>query len=103
MKTEFTLKKIISYLLMFTVVLGLVQSENIHIAKADTTTVSADRTFIDQVIIKANGTDTLTVDKRSDGVFICDTINMGTNNFTIEGNTGNNYTVTNVVSTGKDD
>ena len=67
MKTKFTLKKIISYLLMFTVLLGLVQSGNINIAKADATTVSADRTFIDQVIIKADDTDTLTVDKRSDG------------------------------------
>ena len=38
---------------MFTLVLGLVQSGNTHIAKADTTTVSADRTFIDQVILKA--------------------------------------------------
>ncbi|MCE5222199.1 MAG: cadherin-like beta sandwich domain-containing protein [Clostridium sp.] len=101
MKTKFTFKKIISYLLMFTVVLGLMQSVSIHIAKADTTTVSADRTFIDQVTIKADGTDTLTVDKRSDGVFICDAINMGTTSFTIEGNTSNNYTVTNVVSTGK--
>lgn len=85
------IKKIISYLLIFTVLLGFVQLGNMQIVKAE-----GDRTFIDEVIIKADSK-TLTVDKVS-GDYICEPINMGTKSFTIEGKT--NYKVTSVTSSG---
>ncbi|BCZ48986.1 hypothetical protein psyc5s11_50530 [Clostridium gelidum] len=96
MEKKFTMKKIISYLLIFTVMLGLVQSGNTHIAKADAITTSLDRTFIDQVTLKANNSTLLVDQRRSDDVYLCEYIDTGTKSFTITGNS--DYKVTNVMT-----
>jgi len=94
MKTRFALKKIISYLLLFTMLLGGVQSANVRLAKAATQT--ADRTFADQIILKSDlePSKSVIVDTVS-GKLTYEKINLATKSFTIEGNTG--YKVTDVT------
>ena len=102
MKKKFTMKKIISYLLIFTVMLGLVQSGNTHVAKADATTATTttnDTTFLDKVIIKADNTDLVIDQRKSDGVFLREYIDPITKSFTVVGKGAvgsNNYKVTSV-------
>jgi len=94
MKRKFALRKIISYLLLFTMLLGGLQSANMRVAKADTQT--ADRTFADQIILKSDlePNKSVIVDTVS-GKLTYEKINLATQSFSIEGNTG--YRVTGVT------
>lgn len=94
MKTRFTLRKIISYLLMFTMLLGGVESANVQFVKA--ATQAADRTFANQIILKTDldPSASVVVDNVS-GKLTYEKINLATKYFTIEGNTG--YKITNVT------
>ncbi len=95
MKKKFTMKKMISYLLIFTVMLGLFQLGNTYTAKAaGATTTSYDKTFLDKVTIKADSTDLIIDQRRSDGVFLREYIDPITKSFTVVGK--GNYKVTSV-------
>ena len=93
MKTKFTIRKIISYLLMFSMLLGGVQSSNVQIAKAATT---YDKTFAEQIVLKSDlePNKAVIVDSVSQRLTY-EKINLATKSFTIEGNTG--YQVTNIT------
>lgn len=98
MKTKFALRKTISYLLMFFMLLGLVQSTNITVAKA--AIVNPDRTFTDKIILKAinDASNTSVSPAIVDSVgnkYTYEKINLATKEFTIEGAKG--YKVTNVT------
>lgn len=94
MKTQFALRKIISYLLLLTMLLGGVQSANVKVAKAATQT--SDKTFAEQIILKSDlePNKEVIVDSVS-GKLTYEKINLATKSFSIEGNTG--YKVTNVT------
>ena len=100
MKKKFTMKKVISYLLIFTVMFGLFQSGNTYVAKAaGATTTSTDTTFLDKVTIKADSTDLVIDQRRSDGVFLREYIDPITKSFTVVGkgiDGGSNYQVQSV-------
>lgn len=93
MRTRFTLRKIISYLLMFTMLLGGLEAANFKEAKAAQT---AEKTFAEQITLKTDldSNVPLIVDSVS-GRLTYEKINLATRSFTIEGNTG--YKVTNVT------
>lgn len=100
MKTRFTLRRIISFLLMFSMLLGGLESANLKVAKAATQT--ADRTFADQIILRSyldtnlsNQTDSSAIVDSVSGRLTYEKINLATKAFTIEGNVG--YQVTNVT------
>lgn len=96
MKTKFESKKIISYLLMFFMLLGLVQSANITEAKADT--LPPDRTFAEKIILKTDLDPNVPVIVDSvSGRLTYEKINLATKYFTIEGAKG--YIITDVTNT----
>jgi glucan-binding YG repeat protein len=104
MKTKFTSRKIISYLLMFFMILGVVEPANIHIAKA--ATLPAERTFAEQIVLKSyldtnqtNQIDTSVVVDLVSNKLTYEKINLATKSFTIEGTEG--YVVTSVTNTAK--
>ena len=99
MKKNFTMKKIISYLLIFTVMFGLFQSGNTHAAKAAGLTTENDTTFLEKVTIKADDTPLVIDQRRSDGVFLREYIDPITKSFTVVGKGivgSSNYKVTSV-------
>lgn len=82
MKGRLNLKRIISYLLMFALILSTIQLKGIK------TTFAADEddtTFAPEIVLKADDT-VKTVDKKN-GEYVVEYINMGITSFTIEGAT----------------
>lgn len=77
MKIKLNLKKIISYLLIFTIFFSTIQLGSIKSAKA------TDTTFIDTIVLKADDEE-IVVDKKGNR-YVAEYINMGTKSFTIEG------------------
>lgn len=94
MKKSFMLRRIISYLLLFTMLLGGIQFGDTKVAKASTS--SSDTTFAEKIVLKSDldSDNALVVDTVSD-VLTCEKINLATTSFSIEGNTG--YKVTSVT------
>lgn len=76
MKAKFNLKKVISYLLIFTVFFTSIQLGSIKKASA------LDATFIPELLVKADNEE-LIIDKKGSS-YICELINIGTKSFTIE-------------------
>lgn len=77
MKVKLNLKKIVSYLLIFTILFSTIQLGSIKIAEA------TDTTFIDTIVLKADDEE-IVVDKKGNR-YVAEYINMGTKSFTIEG------------------
>lgn len=93
MKTKFTLRRIISYLLMFSMLIGGFQTANIKVVKA--ATQAADRTFAEQISLKTDIESASVIVDSVSKKLTYEKINLATKSFSIEGNTG--YTVTNVI------
>lgn len=92
MKIKITLRKVISYLLMLTILFGGVQLTNPKIAKA----AGLDETFATQVVIKTDldSNKSAVVDSVS-GRLTYENINLATQHFFVDSKTG--YRITNIV------
>lgn len=91
MKTKLTLRKIISYLLVFTILFGGVQLTNTKIAKAE------DSTFTNELIIKSDvsSLNSPMVIDMVNNKYTYENINMSTTRFFIDSATG--YKITNII------
>ena len=97
MKGKINVRKVISYLLMFTLIFSTFQLGNMSVSYAES---ESDTTFVPEIILKADE-NILKVDKKGSN-YVVELINMGTSSFTIQGATtsdGKTWEVTSVACT----